>query len=104
MRIRNTDYNEKNSFLKVTYLFGTNYTKSSRISYNVFVIVEIHHRANIDLLCPFAVYYLRNAVRSFFTLSRISLADGKRAGQKIQRKIAAAVQKVKSPVLFIPLF
>jgi hypothetical protein len=29
-------------------------------------------------------------------LSRISLADGKRAGQKIQRKIAAAVQKVKS--------
>jgi hypothetical protein len=37
-------------------------------------------------------------------MSRISLAEGKRAGQKIQRKIAAAVQKVKSPVLFIPLF
>jgi hypothetical protein len=51
------------------------------------------------ILCPFAVYYLRYAVRSFFTLSRISLADGKRAGQKIQRKIAAAVQKVKSPLL-----
>jgi hypothetical protein len=30
--------------------------------------------------------------------------DGKTAGQKIQRKIAAAVQKVKFPVLFIPLF
>ncbi len=29
---------------------------------------------------------------------------GKRAGQKIQRKIAAAVQKVKSPLLFVPLF
>jgi hypothetical protein len=58
----------------------------------------------VIFLCPFAVYYLRYAVRSFFTLSRISLADGKRAGQKIQRKIAAAVQKVKSPVLFIPLF
>jgi hypothetical protein len=32
-------------------------------------------------------------------MSRISLADGKRAGQKVQRKIAAAVQKVKSPLL-----
>ena len=29
---------------------------------------------------------------------------GKRAGQKVQRKIAAAVQKVKSPLLFVPLF
>jgi hypothetical protein len=57
-----------------------------------------------SILCPFAVYYLRYAVRPLFTMSRISLADGKRAGQKIQRKIAAAVQKVKSPVLFIPLF
>jgi hypothetical protein len=47
------------------------------------------------ILCPFAVYYLRYAVTSFFTLSRISLADGKRAGQKVQRKIAAAVQNVK---------
>jgi hypothetical protein len=56
------------------------------------------------LLCPFAVYYLRYAVRAFFTLSRISLAEGKRAGQKVHRKIAAAVQKVKTPVLFIPLF
>jgi hypothetical protein len=55
-------------------------------------------------LCPFAVYYLRYAVRPLFTMSRISHAEGKRAGQKIQRKIAAAVQKVKSPVLFIPLF
>jgi hypothetical protein len=43
----------------------------------------------------FAVYYLRYAVTSFFTLSRISLADGKRAGQKVQRKIAAVVQNVK---------
>jgi hypothetical protein len=56
-----------------------------------------------DLLCPFAVYYLRYAVRSFFTMSRISLAEGKRAGQKVQRKIAVAVQKVKSPLLFVPL-
>jgi hypothetical protein len=36
-------------------------------------------------------------------MSRISLADGKRAGQKVQRKIAVAVQKVKSPLLFVPL-
>ncbi len=57
-----------------------------------------------ELLCPFAVYYLRYAVRSFFTMSRISLADGKRAGQKVHSKIAAAVQKVKSPLLFVPLF
>jgi hypothetical protein len=48
-----------------------------------------------QILCPFAVYYLRYAVTSFFTLSRISLADGKRAGQKVLRKIAAAVQNVK---------
>jgi hypothetical protein len=52
------------------------------------------------VLCPFAVYYLRYAVRSFFTMSRISLADGKRAGQKVQRKIAVAVQKVK-PLYFL---
>ncbi len=52
------------------------------------------------LLCPFTAYYLRYAVRSFFTLSRISLPDGKRAGQKVQRKIAAAVQNVK-PLYFL---
>jgi hypothetical protein len=28
---------------------------------------------------------------------------GKRAGQKVQRKIAVAVQKVKTPLLFVPL-
>ncbi len=53
-----------------------------------------------QFLCPFSVYYLRYAVRSFFTMSRISLADGKRAGQKVQRKIAVAVQKVK-PLYFL---
>ncbi len=51
-------------------------------------------------LCPFAEYYLRYAVTSFFTTSRISLADGKRAGQKVQRKIAGAVQNVK-PLYFL---
>jgi hypothetical protein len=30
------------------------------------------------------------------------LAEGKRAGQKVHRKIAAVVQKVKSPLLFCP--
>jgi hypothetical protein len=29
-------------------------------------------------------------------MSRTSLADGKRAGQKVQRKIAVAVQNVKA--------
>jgi hypothetical protein len=33
-------------------------------------------------------------------MSRISLADGKRAGQKVQRKIAVAVQNVK-PLYFL---
>ena len=51
-------------------------------------------------LCPFAVYYLRYAVTSFFTISRISLADGKRAGQKVHRKIAVAVQNIK-PLYFL---
>jgi hypothetical protein len=37
---------------------------------------------------------------SFFTISRIYLADGKRAGQKVHRKIAAAVQNVK-PLYFL---
>jgi hypothetical protein len=53
-----------------------------------------------NILCPFAVYYLRYEVRSFFTMSRISLADGKRAGQKVHRKIAAAVQNV-NPLYFL---
>jgi hypothetical protein len=52
------------------------------------------------LLCPFAVYYLRYAVRSFFTISCISLAGGKRAGQKVHRKISVAVQNVK-PLYFL---
>ncbi len=56
------------------------------------------------VLCPFAVYYLRYGVRSFFTMYRIPPADGKTAGQKVQCKIAVAVQKVKTFVLFIPLF
>ena len=34
-------------------------------------------------------------------MSRISLADGKRAGQKVHRKIAVAVQNVK-PSTFCP--
>jgi hypothetical protein len=35
-------------------------------------------------------------------MSRIYLADGKRAGQKVQRKIAVAVQNVK-PLYFLSL-
>jgi hypothetical protein len=54
----------------------------------------------IKILCPFAVYYLRNGVWLLFTMSRMSLADGKRAGQKVQRKIAVAVQNVK-PLYFL---
>ena len=57
-----------------------------------------------SILCPFAVYYLRYGVRSFFTMYRIPPPDGKTAGQKVQCKIAVAVQKVKTFVLFIPLF
>jgi hypothetical protein len=52
------------------------------------------------ILCPFAVYYLRYAVTSFFTIYRISLVGGKRAGQKVHRKIAVAVQNVK-PLYFL---
>ncbi len=46
-------------------------------------------------LCPSVVYYLRYAVRSFFIISRTIPHLGKRAGQKVQRKIAVAVQNVK---------
>jgi hypothetical protein len=52
------------------------------------------------ILCPFAEYYLRYAATSFFTISRISLVDGKRAGQKVHRTIAVAVQNVK-PLYFL---
>jgi hypothetical protein len=45
-----------------------------RTSYNL-----VFRDADI-ILCPFSVYYLRYAVGSFFTMSRIPLADGKRAG------------------------
>jgi hypothetical protein len=53
-----------------------------------------------SLLCPFAVYCLRYAVTLFFTMSRISLAEGKTAGQKVHLKIAGAVQNVK-PLYFL---
>jgi hypothetical protein len=53
-----------------------------------------------SILCHFAIHYLRYAVTSFFTISRISLADGKRAGQKVYHKIAVAVQNVK-PLYFL---
>ncbi len=59
------------------------------------LIPALPKHSSYQILCPFAVYYLRYAVTSFFTLSRISLLDGKRAGQKVQRKIVAAVQNVK---------
>ena len=58
------------------------------------------HLILFKFLCPFAVYYLRYAVTSFFTISRISLAEGKRAGQKVHRKSAIAVQNVK-PLYFL---
>jgi hypothetical protein len=48
-------------------------------------------------LCPFAVYYLRYAVRSFFTLFRISLADGM-SGTKNRR----SGTKSKIPCTFYP--
>ncbi len=50
----------------------------------------------IYVLSPYIIYVMQSG--------RFFLADGKRAGQKVQRKIAAAVQKVKSPLLFVPLF
>jgi hypothetical protein len=64
---------------------------------------KIHRKRKlhtVKILCPFVVYCLRYAVRSFFTMSRTSLADGKRAGQKVQRKIAVAVQIV-NPLYFL---
>ncbi len=78
---------------------------SSRMPHAQCMLIVLLPQAQCTLiLCPFAEYYLRYAVRSFFTLSRISLADGKRAGQKVHCKIAVAVQKVKTPLLFVPLF
>jgi hypothetical protein len=43
-------------------------------------IVISFSRGVLCFLCPFAVYYLRYGVRPLFTMSRISLVDGKRAG------------------------
>jgi hypothetical protein len=40
------------------------------------------------------------SIRYAVTISRISLADGKRVGQKVHRKIAAAVHNVK-PLYFL---
>jgi hypothetical protein len=65
-------------------------------SKSFFLIIWDTHIA----LFPFAVYYLRYAVTPFFTISRISLADSKRAGRKVHSKIAAAVQNVK-PFYFL---
>ena len=60
----------------------------------------INFQGILEILCPSAVYYLRYVVMSFFTMSRTSLSDGKRSGQKVQRKIAVAVQNVK-PLYFL---
>jgi hypothetical protein len=80
------------------------------------VIIRINHIKKLSkiycsagleveiILCPFAVYYLRYAVTSFFTMSRISLAEGKTAGQKVYRKIARAVQNVKPLYFLSPSF
>ncbi len=65
-----------------------------------FVTSEDESIEDLLILCPFAVYYLRYADTSQFTISRIPLADGKRAGQKVHRKSAIAVQNVK-PLYFL---
>ncbi len=44
------------------------------------------------VLLPYIIYVMPSGR---FHISRISLPDGKRAGQKVQLKIAAAVQNVK---------
>ncbi len=53
---------------------------------------------NFYVLLPYIVYVMPSG--RFHIVPHF----GKRAGQKVQRKIAAAVQKVKSPLLFVPLF
>ncbi len=63
-------------------------------------VLTMYPGLSLLVLCPSAVYYLRYAVRSFFTISRIYLADGKRAEQKVHRKIAVAVQNV-NPLYFL---
>jgi hypothetical protein len=77
--------------------------KRNNVQYVAFFIFKKLKR-KLNFLCPFAGYYLRYGVRPLFTISRSSFADDKRAGYKVQCKIAVAVQKVKSPVHFIPLF
>ncbi len=80
-------------------------TFAARFSFGFFIASPSFSACiKLETLCPFAVYYLRYAVTWFFTMSRIPLVDGKRAGQKVHRKIAGAVQNVKTPLLFIPLF
>ncbi len=49
----------------------------------------------LPLLCPFCHILSTLCSQVVFTMYRISLADGKRAGQKVHRKIAVAVQNVK---------
>jgi len=51
----------------------------------------------LSTLCSQVVFQL-------FTISRIYLADGKRPGQKVHRKVVVAVQNVKPLLLFVPLF
>ncbi len=92
------------TLLRLRGQFGRLEKKPGTLSTLCYVQKKHKIRQPNEFLCPFAVYYLRYAVRSFFTMSRISLAEGKRAVQKVQRKIAVAVQKVKSPLLFVPLF
>ncbi len=44
------------------------------------ILFKMFNTGKSIFLCPFAVYYLSYGARPLFTISRISLADGKRAG------------------------
>jgi hypothetical protein len=100
IRIRKATFTERKCFFLTCY-FCCRSSSSVRhpASYVSKDGVSVH-RCAFHFLCPFAVYYLRYAVTSFFTISRIYFADGKRAGQKVLRKIAVAVQNVK-PLYFL---
>ncbi|MFN9905853.1 MAG: hypothetical protein ACK56F_06970, partial [bacterium] len=40
-----------------------------------FIVINSAALFSLKILCPFAVYYLRYAVRSFFIISRISAKE-----------------------------
>ncbi len=76
----------------------------SKSAFPIRIRVLIQNTGTLFILCPFAVYYLRYAVRSFFIISRISAKerDKKKIMSRSFLNSGTLIVKYYS-VIFLPL-